>query len=68
MAVTRTILRGNDLVLTAERAQGAPDGIYLAECTTCPATSGRVDSDPDPVARWAILHTRNTDRITVSSS
>lgn len=58
MAVTRTILRGNDLVLTAERAQGAPDGIYLAECMTCSAASGRVDSDPDPVARWAILHTQ----------
>ncbi|AQW48008.1 hypothetical protein SHXM_01471 [Streptomyces hygroscopicus] len=57
MAVTRTILRGSDLVLSAERAQGAPDGIYLAECMTCPATSGRVDNDPGPVARWAILHT-----------
>ncbi|MBP8539469.1 hypothetical protein GWI24_41760, partial [Streptomyces sp. MK37H] len=58
MAVTRTILRGSGLVLTAERAQGAPDGIYLAECMACPATSGRVDSNPDPVARWAILHTQ----------
>ncbi|MEU5104373.1 MULTISPECIES: hypothetical protein [unclassified Streptomyces] len=54
--MTRTILKGSDLVLSAERAQGAPDGIYLAECMTCPATSGRVDSDPGPVARWAILH------------
>ncbi|MGW7615903.1 DUF7848 domain-containing protein [Streptomyces antimycoticus] len=54
--MTRTILRGS--VLTAERAQGAPDGIYLAECMACPATSGRVDSNPDPVARWAILHTQ----------
>ncbi|MFJ2199631.1 hypothetical protein [Streptomyces violaceusniger] len=56
--MTRTILKGTDLVLSAERAQGAPDGIYHAECMTCPATSGRVDSDPGPVARWAILHTQ----------
>ncbi|MFE2183387.1 hypothetical protein [Streptomyces sp. NPDC059455] len=54
--MTRTILKGSDLVLSSERAQGAPDGIYLAECMTCPATSGRVDSDPGPAARWAILH------------
>ncbi|MDT0543331.1 MULTISPECIES: DUF7848 domain-containing protein [Streptomyces] len=54
--MTRTIMRGSDLVLSAERAQGAPDGIYLAECMACPATSGRVDSNPGPVARWAILH------------
>ncbi|AEM83382.1 hypothetical protein Strvi_3717 [Streptomyces violaceusniger Tu 4113] len=39
------------------RQQGAPDGIYLAECMTCPATSGRVDGNLDPVAHWAILHT-----------
>ncbi|MGO4760229.1 hypothetical protein AB4212_68320 [Streptomyces sp. 2MCAF27] len=56
--MTRTILRGSDLVLSAERAQGVPDGIYLAECMTCPATSGRVDSNPGPVACWAILHTQ----------
>ncbi|MBP8537296.1 hypothetical protein [Streptomyces sp. MK37H] len=56
--MTRTILKGSDLVLSAERAQGAPDGIYLAECMTCPAASGRVDSDRGPVARWAILHTQ----------
>ncbi|WP_442267815.1 DUF7848 domain-containing protein [Streptomyces hygroscopicus] len=56
--MSRTILRGTDLVLSAERAEGAPDGIYLSECMTCPATSGRVDSDPGPVARWAILHTQ----------
>jgi hypothetical protein len=55
--VTRTILRGTNLVLSAERAQGAPDGIYCVECMTCLATSGRVDSDINPVARWAILHT-----------
>lgn len=55
--MTRTILRGANLVLSAERAQGAPDGIYHAECMMCPATSGRVDSDINPVARWAILHT-----------
>ncbi|ASQ95053.1 hypothetical protein [Streptomyces sp. 11-1-2] len=56
--MTRTILKGTDLVLSAERAQAAPDGIYHAECMTCPATSGRVDSDPGPVARWTILHTQ----------
>ncbi len=49
--MTRTILRGADLVLSAERAQGAPDGMYFAECMTYPATSRRVDSDPGPVAR-----------------
>jgi hypothetical protein len=55
--VTHTILQGAGLVLRAERAEGAPDGIYLAECLACPETSGRVDSEPNPVACWAILHT-----------
>ncbi|WP_455771605.1 DUF7848 domain-containing protein [Streptomyces hygroscopicus] len=66
--MTRTILKGSDLALSAERGQGAPDGIYLAECTTCPATSGRVDSDPGPVARWAILHWRGASTAHVGAS
>ncbi|MFI0728611.1 hypothetical protein ACH4S9_06255 [Streptomyces sp. NPDC021225] len=48
-------------MLSAERAQGALDGIYRAECMTCPATSGRVDSDPGLVARWAILRTQQQE-------
>jgi hypothetical protein len=57
VAVTHTILKGSRLVLHAERAKGAPDGIYSAACMTCPEESGRVDSDPGPVAQWVMLHT-----------
>ncbi|GAB2920256.1 DUF7848 domain-containing protein [Streptomyces mayteni] len=46
-------------MLHAEWAEGAPDRIYQAECMTCPEQSGRVDSNSDPVARWALLHPEN---------
>jgi hypothetical protein len=52
------VLRGAELALTAERAEGAPEAIYLVECLTCPADSGRVDDDPKPVAVWALEHAR----------
>jgi hypothetical protein len=53
------ILKGTDLVLSAERAEGAPEAIYGVECLMCTAESGLVDNDPKPVEVWALEHTRH---------
>jgi hypothetical protein len=52
------ILKGSDLMLSAERAEGAPEAIYGAECLMCEAESGLVDNDPKPVEVWALEHAR----------
>jgi ferric-dicitrate binding protein FerR (iron transport regulator) len=54
-----TILKGSEWVLSAERAPGAPEAIYGAECMTCEAASAWVDNDPKPIGVWAIEHTRH---------
>jgi hypothetical protein len=53
------VLRGAEYVLHAERAAGAPEAAYVAECLQCRAESGLVDYDPKPVAVWSIEHTRH---------
>lgn len=58
MTGPEVILKGAEWVLSAERAEGAPDAIYGAECMTCEAESGLVDDDPKPVEVWALEHTR----------
>jgi hypothetical protein len=56
----RVILKGSDLMLSAERAAGAPEAMYAAECMTCPAESAWVDNDPRPVEVWALEHARHS--------
>jgi hypothetical protein len=55
------ILRGAELALTAERAPGAAEALYVAECLLCRAESGLAAYDPKPVAVWSIEHTRHHD-------
>jgi hypothetical protein len=52
------ILRGAGLALHAERARGAAEAAYVAECLWCRAESGLVDYDVRPVAVWSIEHAR----------
>jgi hypothetical protein len=52
------ILRGAELALHAERAPGAPEATYVAECLLCRAESGLIDYDPKPVAVWSMEHAR----------
>lgn len=56
--MSHTILRGAMLVLSADRASGAPEGMYCLACLTCQAVSGWVDSDAKAVGVWAIAHTQ----------
>jgi hypothetical protein len=53
------ILRGAELALHAERAPGAPEATYVAECLLCRAESGLADYGRKPVAVWSIEHTRH---------
>jgi hypothetical protein len=46
-------------MLSAERAEGAPEAIYGAECLICEAQSGLADNDPKPVEVWALEHARH---------
>lgn len=52
------ILRGTALKLCAERAQDAPDALYIVACLTCQAESGPVDDGPKSVQVWALDHTQ----------
>ncbi|WP_059008207.1 DUF7848 domain-containing protein [Streptomyces specialis] len=56
--MSRVVIKGAEWVLSAERAQGAPDGIYEARCLWCGAESPMVDDDSRPVGMWALDHTR----------
>jgi hypothetical protein len=56
--VTHIIRTSASWVLCAERAPGAPEATYVAECLHCRAGSGLIDYDPKPVEVWSIEHTR----------
>ncbi|WKX72688.1 hypothetical protein [Streptomyces sp. XD-27] len=53
-----TVIKGAEWMLGPETAEGAPQGIYGAQCITCAQESGLVDDDTRPVGAWAIAHTR----------
>ncbi|WKX69980.1 hypothetical protein [Streptomyces sp. XD-27] len=54
-----TLIKGAEWMLSPETAEGAPRGIYGAQCLTCAEESGLVDDDTRPVGVWAIAHTRD---------
>ncbi|WP_442811931.1 DUF7848 domain-containing protein [Streptomyces sp. NBC_01803] len=54
--MSHAVIRGAEWVLSAERAEGAPDGIYGAECLWCGEASPLVDDDSKPVGMWALDH------------
>ncbi|WP_326597114.1 DUF7848 domain-containing protein [Streptomyces sp. NBC_01803] len=54
--MSHAVIRGAEWVLSAERAEGAPDGIYGAECLWCGEASPLVDNDQKPVGMWALDH------------
>lgn len=55
--MTRSIIRAAEWTLGAETAEGAPSGIYSAECVTCGAQALPTDNDRLPVEVWALKHT-----------
>ncbi|WKX72115.1 hypothetical protein [Streptomyces sp. XD-27] len=55
----RTIIKGAEWMMSPETAEGAPQGIYGAQCLACAEESGLVDDDSRPVGVWAIAHTRD---------
>lgn len=55
-----TIIKGAEWVLTAEQGEGAPEGIYGAQCLMCFEVSVLSDNDVRPVGVWAIEHTRKS--------
>ncbi|MBW8738401.1 MAG: hypothetical protein JF621_15185 [Streptomyces turgidiscabies] len=55
--MTRSIIRAAEWTLGAETAEGAPEGIYSAECITCGAQAQPTDNERLPVEVWALKHT-----------
>lgn len=55
--MTRSIIRAAEWTLGAETSEGAPTGIYSAECITCGARAQPTDNEPLPVEVWALKHT-----------
>lgn len=55
--MTRSIIRAAQWTLGAETAEGAPQGIYSAECMTCGAHAQPTDNVRLPVEVWALKHT-----------
>lgn len=58
----QVITKGADWTLSRETAEGAPEGIYGAQCLTCAERSGLMDNDPRPIRAWTIEHTRQKPR------
>ncbi|WP_456112187.1 DUF7848 domain-containing protein [Streptomyces specialis] len=56
--MSHAVIRGAEWVVSAERAECAPDGLYGARCLRCGAGSPLSDNDPKPVGMWALDHTR----------
>lgn len=52
------ILRGAELVLTADRDWEAPRATYVAQCLACGTESALVDYALNATAVWAMEHTR----------
>ncbi|NGO48299.1 DUF7848 domain-containing protein [Streptomyces ureilyticus] len=55
--MTRSIIRAAEWTLGAETAEGAPQGIYSAECLACGAQAQPTDNERLPVEVWALKHT-----------
>jgi hypothetical protein len=55
-ATGHVVLRGAELVLSAERARGAADAGCVARCLVCRAESGMVLDDAKAAAVWALRH------------
>ena len=55
--MTRSIIRAAEWTLAAETAEGAPEGIYSAECITCGAQAQPTGNVRLPVEVWALKHT-----------
>jgi hypothetical protein len=55
--VTRSIIKAAEWTLGAETWEGAPQGIYSAECIACGAQAVPTDNDRLPVEVWALKHT-----------
>lgn len=53
----RSIIKAVEWTLGAETGEGAPSGIYSAECVTCGAQAVPTDDDRLPVEVWALKHT-----------
>ncbi|WP_431042848.1 hypothetical protein ACQUSR_13720 [Streptomyces sp. P1-3] len=51
------IVKGAEWVLSAETAEGAPEGIFGAQCIRC-GEEVWMDNDRRPVQAWMIDHTR----------
>jgi len=55
--VTRSITKAAEWTLGAETAEGAPEGIYSAECIMCGAQAQPTENARLPVEVWALKHT-----------
>jgi hypothetical protein len=55
--VTRSLITAAEWTLGPETAQGAPAGIYSAQCLACGVRARPTDNDPVPVEEWALKHT-----------
>ncbi|MFJ9708161.1 hypothetical protein [Streptomyces sp. NPDC101234] len=53
----RAIITAAEWTLGAETAEGAPSGIYSAECLTCGAHARPTDNERLSVEIWALKHT-----------
>ncbi|MGY5010449.1 DUF7848 domain-containing protein [Streptomyces sp. 900105755] len=53
----RAIITAAEWTLGTETAEGAPSGIYSAECLTCGAQAQPTDDERLPVEIWALKHT-----------
>lgn len=53
----RTIIRAAEWTLSAETAEGAPRGIFGAQCITCGEEAAPTDDDRLPVEVWVLQHT-----------
>ncbi|MFK0285018.1 hypothetical protein ACIQVL_31760 [Streptomyces sp. NPDC090499] len=53
----RALITAAEWTLGAETAEGAPSGIYSAECLTCGAQTQPTGDERLPVEIWALKHT-----------
>ncbi len=55
--MTRSIIKAAEWTLGPETGEGAPQGIYSAECLMCGAQARPTDNERLPVEVWALKHT-----------
>ncbi|MGW3949647.1 DUF7848 domain-containing protein [Streptomyces sp. NPDC004752] len=53
----RSLIKAAEWTLGLETGEGAPRGIYAAECLTCGAQAPPTDNECLPVEVWALKHT-----------